>query len=154
MCLSRAIQIFPAEDISVYKVLKVSRIFDEQEAQETERYFSPYFLGTEWYLGEKKSIQDKEPDIKEYKLGFGNICEVNGGVFHSMEYFDEAERLATWHMEDDFMGDCLANYAVCRFTIPKDSRYIYSGVFGTYTSYASSDIVFEEVLKYVSPLED
>ena len=145
MCLTRAIKITPGKDLTVYKVLRVSKFKDEFKP---EAYYSPYFSETNWIVGKRKSLNVDSPDIKLGDMWENTVVE--GNAFHSFHTYARAKEEALYcvSLTKSVMAD--GTYAICECTIPKDSRFVYRGRCDRGISYASSDLVLNRICDYFS----
>lgn len=150
MCLYNVKRVLIEEDITVYKVLQVS-------GKRKFKYHSPYYK-TEWIEGVRKSVPENQRAPLERLVQ--NFDSINKGAYHSFKTLESArgelKRLKSWEKARSSVvkkmapdsNSVPAEYVICEFVIPKDSRYVYVGKYGTYhrNCYASSDLIFKKVL--------
>lgn len=150
MCLYEVKKIRIEEDITVYKVLQVS-------GKRKFKYHSPYYK-TEWIEGVRKSVPENQWASMDRTIQ--NFDSINKGAYHSfktlasakselrcLESWEKARSSVVKKMDPD-SNSVPAKYVICEFVIPKDSRYVYVGKYGTHyrNCYASSDLIFKKVL--------
>ena len=148
MCLTHAIKFTPDNDLTVYKVLMVSRFENESEL---EAYHSPYFPKTKWTAGKRESLNVNVPEIR-YSFFEQKGTVVEGNAFHSFHTYDKAKEEALYFISVDKTMKEDGTYVVCECTIPKDSRFVYRGCYDNGISYASSDLVLNRICGYFSTL--
>ena len=149
MCLTRAVKITPDKDLTVYKVLRVTRF--GYGGFKLEAYYSPYFSKTEWTVGKRERLNVNVPEIRlSYFVEEGEVVE--GNAFHSFDSYDKAKQEALFFVSSDKTMMTDGTYALCECTIPKDSRFVYRGCFDNDISYASSDLVLNRICGYFSTL--
>ena len=108
MCLTNIEKITPQEDIVCYKVFKVNR-------KELDSDLLSPCQDKKWKLGRTETLRRIEPIRYVNQL---HQYTVNGGAYHSYQT----------------LNDVYANYfdnpryVVCKCIIPKDSKYVYSGL--------------------------
>ena len=144
MCLYSAKKITPEDDILVYKALRVRK--RNENLLTIKEYCSPYHWDTVWYFRERKDIDASQPDLLPHVSPFGrDYYKIQGDAFHSFKDKERALEEAGYleHMHDEPVGV----YVVGEFIIPKDSRYVYEGVYCASVSYASSSLVFNGLCK-------
>ena len=106
-----------------------------------KEYCSPYYRDTTWHFQERKDIAAYEPELVcQVSLFDGGYFRIQGNAFHSFKdkekALEEAGNLE--YMRDEPVGV----YVVGEFIIPKDSRYVYEGLYSGSVSYASSSLIF------------
>ena len=142
MCLYEVKRIRIEEDVTVYKVLRVS-------GKKKFKYHSPYFKG-EWNEGVRKSVPENQWAPLERLVQ--NFDSINKGAYHSFKTLKSArielKHLESWAKAHNAVTNTIVKYVICEFVIPKDSRYVYVGKYNTSSRdcYASSDLIFKKVL--------
>ena len=108
MCLTNATKITPQEDIECYKVFKVNR-------KELDSDLLSPRQDKKWRLGRTEMLRRIEPIRYVNQL---HQYTVEGGAYHSYQTLN------------DVYADYFDNpgYVVCKCIIPKDSKYVYSGL--------------------------
>lgn len=168
MCLSCAKVEFLEEDKVVYKVFKKTPDGKLYTAYQEKAYkisdnvihdsldffecsdnllFSNFIInGHEFIGGQKFKINGHEfiggkVDVDCYNV----IC----GMIHSFVHYEDASKVAN---KKDVDGDY--EYVVVKGIIPKESKLVMCGrfksIFGKFDSYASSDIIFKEIVEKCS----
>jgi len=138
MCLTKANLIKPTKDLVCYKILRKGVV--------PNFFSSPYF----GYLYKLGLLEKKYPvKIPGYKNPFTNETTIEGDAFHSFKTLQGAKRVKQYvnYSED---------YVIVKCIIPKDSTYIYEGIFvissyskpvRKYVSYASQKIIPVSVIE-------
>lgn len=131
------------KDIKVYKVILV-----KTDCYGFVRYLSPYFRymkSSEWNLGETnhsetfKGSHDKSVVKRDTNINGEEEYVVTDNAFHSFKNLSDAiEELSFLRWRERVgMHPCDgAAFAIGRFTIPGDSKYVYTG--GTLSCTSSS----------------
>lgn len=150
MCLYSAKNITHEDDILVYKVLRVTK--QSEKLSNVKEYCSPYHRDTTWHFRERKDIDASEPELVRHEsVFFEEECfEIKGKAFHSFKdkekALEEAYFIALMRDEPEDV------YIVGEFIIPKDSRYVYEGLYYGSVSYASSSLIFQSFCDPISTL--
>ena len=160
MCLNRAQKIKPGYDRECYKVLKAFVFKDGNVV-----YHSPYYDDFVWEIGKRYTIEADEPvavRCGEHPVnGFGDVLwdKVNmitciyGDAFHAYKNVWDAKCLAKRNSPLKPYGDVCIKTVIGRFTIPEDSKFVYTGEETPWNNgasplcYASSDLIFEEIVE-------
>lgn len=128
------------ENIVCYKLLKIENVVDSEDGRliykryvTPYRYFEPRFY--EVLTAEGQLIV--KPHHSEY------MFYINEGAFHSFETFEDADEEAPRLLCES--GSCVDGVAVVKCIIPAGTLY-YRGYFCGYTSYASKEIIFSEII--------
>lgn len=150
MCLYEVKKIRIEEDVTVYKVLRVS-------GKKKLKYHSPYYK-VEWTEGVRKSVPENQ--LARLERTIQNFDSINRGAYHSFmtlkSAMSELKYLESWGKARCSVVNKMApdsnsapnKYVICEFVIPKDSRYVYVGKYCTpnRNCYASSDLIFKKAL--------
>lgn len=137
MCLINAEQIYPEEDIVVYKF-----IVREPDLMNKWRYRSPFY---EQYWKPEEREDSKGPVEKDLMYEGKKDSRPNliiyGNAFHAFDCISDAMRRAK-----EWAWYCGVETAVGEFVIPKDSAEVYVGgnsPSNTIKSYASTSMIFK-----------
>lgn len=122
MCLTCSKKINIVDDLTVYKVFYIN---------DNNEICSPIYSNCKWNVNETKSTNVDEPDITPYD--FGN--EIEGNAIHSFKSINDA---TSYFKNLERYFDSM--FAVYECVIPKTSKFLYEGKFGTQVSYASEKL--------------
>jgi hypothetical protein len=133
MCLVRAKLITPEEDIVCYKFLKV----------EGDKYLSPYQY-REYKLGRTLSL--KRNNLPLVADIHGRTPMIYKGAFHSIKLLKVAKEYAK--SSSDWSTGQKYDMIVMKCIIPKNSNYVYKGIFNGSQGFASQKIKPVEIVSY------
>lgn len=108
MCLTNAVKITPKEDIECYKVFKVNRKVLDSDLLSPRQ-------DKKWKLGRTETLRRIEPIRYVNQL---HQYTVEGGAYHSYQTLND--------VYSDYFH--YPGYVICKCIIPKDSKYVYSGL--------------------------
>ena len=163
MCLTHAQKITPGYGRECYKVLRAF-IYEDGDVKCIE-YHSPYFDYFVWEIGKRHTIAADEPVAVVYKEhpinGFNEVIwdklkpvtSIYGDALHAYMNIEDARLLALKNTPFKANENVLIKSVIARFTIPEDSKFVYTGEEtqrddGTCAlCYASSDLIFEEIVE-------
>ena len=140
MCLEKAIQIKPEKDIICYKIC----VFAEN------RFFSPFYYFP-YLLGKVEKIGKMGPEIYSSYSADSEMVAIQGDSFHSFKTLRGAKG-ALEIIKKKSGTSTTTNYVILKCVIPKDSKYVYEGLYypdtdnKKYVSYASQQIMQIEAL--------
>lgn len=123
MCLNKAVRIKPEEDIVCYK------LFYKRDSDNT--LYSLY-RRSPYKLNNTKNTCAENPKI--YCSGFS--YHIEGNALHSFANYEDAKKYKSKYHKA----------IIVKCIIPKNSKYIYEGVFSDVKSYASQKIKPIEIL--------
>ena len=110
MCLTNSVKITPHKDIVCYKVFCVNRKVLDSDL------LSPNKM-KKWKLGRTETL--RRNDAVRFKSRYENReYVVEGGAYHSYQTLNDVS--ATYFVNP--------RYVICKCIIPKNSKYIYSGL--------------------------
>ena len=117
MCLEKAIQIKPEKDIICYKIC----VFAEN------RFFSPFYYFP-YLLGKVEKIGKMKPAIYFDYLANSDMVTIDGDSFHSFKTLRGAKGMLEI-LKKKSGTSTTTNYVILKCVIPKDSKYIYEGLY-------------------------
>lgn len=151
MCLFCARLETLEEDKVVYKVFKKTpdgklyTAYQEKEYELSDNVIHDsldFFDCSDDFLFSKFKINGHEFVGGKVAVDCYNVTE---GMFHSFVHYEDASKVAN---KKDVCGDY--EYVVVKCIIPKESKLVMRGrfksLFGRFDSYASSDIIFKEII--------
>lgn len=131
MCLEKAVLINPKKDITCYKICR------EMESLTGKCYYVSPFMGYVYELG--KLATNKGKYVNVYDDNDGRFL-ITSNAFHSFKTLKGAQGMMKEMLSKNF------RYKIVKCIIPKESNFVYEGIFNVYkgkkyTSYASQQLL-------------
>lgn len=129
MCLCYANKINPEKDIICYKIFV--------KKKSTDNLHSVYYDYI-WETNVLQSTHTDEPDFYQNKFDKSCVC-IDGHAFHTFKFLEDAKQF-----KQQFNN--YKNFVIYECVIPKTSKFVYLGVFGTLPSYASEKLLVKKMI--------
>lgn len=132
MCLDNAIRINPENDIVCYKLF-----YKCPFAKDNNLY--SVFQQSPYKLNNTKSTRVKQPKVYCSEYGGKKTYQIHQSALHSFANYGDT---VDYKEKSVFKGACIV-----KCIIPKNSEYVYFGVFDNKKSYASQKLKPVEIIE-------